>query len=951
MSELTLLLVFIVAAAVAGLGGWLSLRADRLAEPPQRRRRRRRPAVGTVVAFATVAGALGIAPPSGTTLRLVAVAILLAGVGALADRRPLRPGLRVSAEAVAATAAVLLGLETGATGTAVTNLALVVGFVVVVVESLRLLDAAPRAAAVVAAPAVAALAAVADAAGQDGVATAALALAGGLVGLVAAGARRPFQLGESGCLFTGFLLATLIVAVNPTTPAPLSLLVLLPLIAVPVLNATMVTVDRLRRRHRLTERRPDGLPHRLRAVPLSWPLTLLLLGAAQILITGVVVLAERNVVPAVAPIGVTAVAALLLLMVAARSRVRRRTAVGVSPTARLVGLGLAAAFTAALVPAALVLVVARGGLAEGAAATERGLAAAGQGEVEASVVAFDQAEAAFASAADRLDSPLASLGLAVPVLGPNLSAARTVSALGAELATTGVNVATEAPRKLRIAGGRIPVEEIRRLVPDLTEAAEVLRRGATTTDGIETAFLLPTVRDRVADLDVRLEVAAETAELAASAAAVVPGIFGGDEPRRYFLAIQNNAELRATGGFIGSYAELVAEDGALRIEHIGRHQDLNEGGPEVKDLRAPQDYLDRYRRFEVASTWESVNLSPDLPTVGGVIAGLYPQSGGRPIDGVIAIDPIGLAAILRLTGPIDVKPWPVPITPDNVVEVTLNQSYIEFDQNDDDRIDFIGEVARMAVDAFTTADLGSPTAIFDALGGPARGGHLAAWFTRDEEQALMERVGVASEIELPAADSLLVVNQNAAGNKIDYYFRRTTSYDVQLQPEPEGGRLDVSARVRVVMENQAPAEGLPRYVIGPFNERFEAGQNYSYMSLYSPLGVTDATWDGAPLQLVAEQELGRNVYSAFLSIPARSTRTLEMQLQGSVDAEDGGWYELDLLHQPLLVDEEVSVSVSVAPGWRIAEAEGARLEGDDGAVASLVLARDEAVRVRLVAER
>ncbi len=296
------------------------------------------------------------------------------------------------------------------------------------------------------------------------------------------------------------------------------------------------------------------------------------------------------------------------------------------------------------------------------------------------------------------------------------------------------------------------------------------------------------------------------------------------------------------------------------------------------------------------------------------------------------------------------EPWPEPITARNVVDVTLNQAYIEFAQKDD-RVDFIGDVAQAAVDAFTATDLGSPAEIFEALGEPARGGHLAAWFSRDDEQALMERVDVASGVEPPAVDSLLVVNQNAGGNKLDYYFRRTTSYDVELRPGPEGDGLEVTGRLRVDMENQAPAEGLPRYVIGPYDERFQAGENFSYMSLYTPLDVTSATWDGAPLQLEAEEELGRNVYSAFLSIPSRSTRSLEVQLQGSVEALPGGWYELDLLHQPLLVDGEVSASVSVPSGWRIAEVEGARLEGGDRAVANLVLSRDEAVRVRLVADQ
>jgi hypothetical protein len=490
------------------------------------------------------------------------------------------------------------------------------------------------------------------------------------------------------------------------------------------------------------------------------------------------------------------------------------------------------------------------------------------------------------------------------------------------------------------------VEEVTRLAPDLAQAAEVLRQVRGTTSRIERSFLLPTLRTRLGELDARLERASGEAELAAQTAEVLPAILGGDGPRRYFLAIQNNAELRATGGFIGNYGDLVADDGLLVLERMGRHQDLNEAGNPVKDLQAPQDYLDRYSRFEVASTWESVNLSPDLPTVSQVIAGLYPQSGGGPIDGVIAIDPVGLAAMLRLTGPVSVEGWPEPITADNVVEVSLNQAYVVYDGEVDERIEFLGRVAAAAVNAFSTTDLGSPADIAAALSGPARGGHLSASFTRPEEQALADALGIAGRVEPVEADSLLVVNQNAGANKIDYYFRRRLDYDVQLRPD--GDRLGVTGRLRVDMENQAPDEGLPRYVIGPFNDRFQAGENFGYVSLYTPLTLTGATWDGAPIELEDEEELGRNVYSAFLSIPARSTRTLEAQLEGSVAAQAGGWYELDLLHQPLLVGDDVTISVEVAEGWQIAEAQGARLVGAGEAVAQLVLERDEAVRVRLV---
>ena len=49
-----------------------------------------------------------------------------------------------------------------------------------------------------------------------------------------------------------------------------------------------------------------------------------------------------------------------------------------------------------------------------------------------------------------------------------------------------------------------------------------------------------------------------------------------------------------------------------------------------------------------------MSYAPDLPTVADVIQQLYPQAGGDHIDGVLALDPYGLAALIGMTGPIKV---------------------------------------------------------------------------------------------------------------------------------------------------------------------------------------------------------------------------------------------------------------------------------------------------------
>jgi len=63
-----------------------------------------------------------------------------------------------------------------------------------------------------------------------------------------------------------------------------------------------------------------------------------------------------------------------------------------------------------------------------------------------------------------------------------------------------------------------------------------------------------------------------------------------------------------------------------------------------------------------------------------ILAQLYPQSGGPSIDGVLAIDPYGLAALLNFTGPIDVPGLAEPLTSANAAQVLLTQQYISFNR-------------------------------------------------------------------------------------------------------------------------------------------------------------------------------------------------------------------------------------------------------------------------------
>ena len=565
------------------------------------------------------------------------------------------------------------------------------------------------------------------------------------------------------------------------------------------------------------------------------------------------------------------------------------------------------------------------------------------GETEAD---FRRAEASLAAADRRLHGPLTSLGLAVPGVASNLRAARTLVSSGRELAAAGADVAVVAQGiRVRLAAGPETLRDLGRLQPAVERASAVLAEAEADLAGLDRPYLLHPLRRSLRTVQTMATDETATAARVREGLRLVPAVLGAEGPRRYFLAFQNNAELRGSGGLIGNWGELAAVDGGLQLVRFGRLQELIRGGDGPRALHLPEEFQARYRQFDVDGSWQQVNVSPDFPTTAAVISDLYPQSGGAPLDGVVAVDPPGLAAALELTGPVRVDGWPTPVAADNVVDVTLRDAYERFPDGAD-RVAFLGRLSQQVWTAFSAADLGDPLRVARAMHEAASRGHVRMHLNRPGEEALLASLGADGRVPPLRGDSVMVVNQNVSANKVDYYLRRHVRYDVHL--DPGSAPADLSAVLEVGLENQAPPAGLSSAVLGPYDSGFVAGENRSYVSVYSPFDLASAQLDGRPVQPEAQRELGRQVQSMVVSVPPQETRTLRLELAGQVRLTEDGWYRLDLPRQPVLAPDEVRISISVPEGWQIAETRGGlRRHRDRYVIGDLTLDEGRSVWVRV----
>ena len=120
----------------------------------------------------------------------------------------------------------------------------------------------------------------------------------------------------------------------------------------------------------------------------------------------------------------------------------------------------------------------------------------------------------------------------------------------------------------------------------------------------------------------------------------------------------------------------------------------------------------------------------------------------------------------------------------------------------------------------------------------------------------------------------------------------------------------------MTLRNLAPANGLPRYIGGNIVDPDQVpGTSLLYVSVYSPWEARSASVGDEKLLFEADHEFGRRVYSFYVNIPPGDSIVVHFDLAGQYDPR--GRYSLNVLRQPTVTPDDLTTSVSVAPGWSL----------------------------------
>jgi hypothetical protein len=554
-----------------------------------------------------------------------------------------------------------------------------------------------------------------------------------------------------------------------------------------------------------------------------------------------------------------------------------------------------------------------------------GLTAAANGDVTAAQESFASSSKSLKRANDQLSSPYARISQIVPILSQHVTVLQDLTGTAATLTKTANIAAGQADlEQLRVDGGAIDLQKMIKLRAELdaTDAAIIDAKNALQRSN--SPWLVPQLSSRISSFDSQIATAEKSSDQVRQILNVVPAMLGESGPRRYLLLLPTPAEARGSGGVIGNWGELTADNGRLTLSRFGRSRDLyNLGTPEPwRSTSVPPDYVARYGPFAAPYVWSNATMSPDFPTVARAIAEQYAQAVGSPVDGVISVDPIALQALLGALGPLEVPSWDVPLTSTNTAAILLHDAYVVKGGGTEERIGLLEDVTRGVWTKLVAGAAPNPQTLVSALAPSVASRHLQLWMNNPQEQAYLGSLRATGSVPLLAGDSLGVIVNNQGENKIDYYVRRSIRTEVVLDPATNM----VRTKVQMTLTNTLPAEEQTPYVIGS-GYFSPVGSARMYVSVYSSLAAQSADVDGAIVPMESQREFGRNVHSVWTAVPRGESQTITFELAGANPSNPGS-YRVDLFTQPLVNPDDVSVAIRTTGARTLAAVSGVSGSGN-----------------------
>lgn len=371
--------------------------------------------------------------------------------------------------------------------------------------------------------------------------------------------------------------------------------------------------------------------------------------------------------------------------------------------------------------------------------------------------------------------------------------------------------------------------------------------------------------------------------------------------KTYLVIFQNSAELRPTGGFIGSYAIVRFKDGKLLDWKI---DDIYTADGQLHGTIDPPDEI---LHFLGQPGWfmRDGNWAADFPLTARRLEWFLEKETGQIVDGVMAVNLGAAQRFLEATGPLALDDFNQTVSAQDFFQKAEFSAEINFFAGSTQKRDFLGAVAKAILEKVTADNNKNYPAMAKALVSALEEKDILLYFNSPEVQKAAEAAGWAGSINC-LNNCLMLVEANLGANKANYFVKRSLRVDSVIS---KGGDVDNTVTVRY--RNDSPSDTWP------------AGKYRNYLRFLVPAGSKLLAFDiGDGRQAVVSrvltadelakvspdevfvfqtQESGYVSFGALAEIPIESEQTVVFRYRlpkklSFADAKTG--YTFTFLKQP-----------------------------------------------------
>lgn len=414
---------------------------------------------------------------------------------------------------------------------------------------------------------------------------------------------------------------------------------------------------------------------------------------------------------------------------------------------------------------------------------------------------------------------------------------------------------------------------------------------------------------------------------------VLPSILGYEGKRRYLLLFQNNNELRPGGGFIGSYGILDINQG--KLENISIHDVYDADGQLSSHVEPPFPL----KEYMGVSHWylRDSNFAIDYPENAARAAFFLKLETGEVVDGVIGIDTLFIANLLKATGPIAMIDYDQTITSENFSTVTQHEIEDEFFPGSQKKKQFLTTFYdQLSERIIAKGDLSIPI-LLESVASSLAEKHLLFTFANESEQipftvsnlsgSLWDK-RTTSSVDPYFFDTLGLYEANVGENKVNPFIERYITHDVLLDEEgvsttavtvsykntssdasPFGGIY--KNYVRFVTPDESTVTSL--VIDGQEKVLLDSVQSVETRSDRGPVSRNSVSVDRGV-------EEGNKTFGFLLEVPPGATTEMTITYETQTDFTNGDpeyLYDLRLLKQPGRDADPYSLSITYPDSYQV----------------------------------